>query len=203
MKIKEENLPTQVAEDTIIFTDLGNIYVSTTTGTLKPMNGGGGSSGEGDSNAYSVIIEKLANLEAILHNESSAFYRPKMATIAAEDIMVTNDYLNTSTSSLGTYASAIGTNTVSYVIAIPPDALNITVTKKVASSRFMLATFTSLPVEDMKCTQYVRDDATTQLALAKITKEEKYLVVYVSNISEYPPVAINLILKKVDAGDII
>lgn len=42
LKLKEVNLPESVSEDTIIFTDIGNIYVSTKSGSLKLMGGTGG-----------------------------------------------------------------------------------------------------------------------------------------------------------------
>lgn len=197
MKLKEENIPTQVAEDTIIFTDHGNIYVSTTTGTLLRMGSGESSGGEGNSVGYAAIMEKLVNLESILNNESSAFYRPKMITVPEESIVMTKDYLSTSSSALGQYVANKGGQTISYVVALPPNVWNIMVTRQIKSSRFLLATFDSLPVDSQNCIQYVRDFDAMQLGLSNITEAEKYLVIYVTNTGEEVPVAINLIARPI------
>lgn len=55
LKLKEANLPTSVAADCIIFTDQGNIYVSTNTGTLKKMSTGGTGGGSGGGGTTEVI----------------------------------------------------------------------------------------------------------------------------------------------------
>lgn len=68
-KILESNLPNSVDEDVILFTDVGNIYVNRTDGTLAKMGGSGGSSSGGSSDGS---LSCASDLECITKLPSTA-----------------------------------------------------------------------------------------------------------------------------------
>lgn len=70
LKLREANLPESVSEDTIIFTDLGNIYVSTKSGSLKLM-GGTGTGGTGGTTVVNSGLPVVKALPASPTNEDS------------------------------------------------------------------------------------------------------------------------------------
>lgn len=212
LKLKDANLPESVSEDTIIFTDSGSIYVNKSDGTLRKMLGGSSSSDTGssiDGTILADILYRLSDVEVALSNvetavtkvdsiltsETSTFYRPKLVSVPGEDIEYTNDYLATSPTE-GSYSASTGTDTITYLVKVPANALSVTVAKAYVTNRFIISAFRTKPSGGMSQTKHVRNDGVLELTLANLDSNDAYVAIYITSNSDDVPTAVNFTVRK-------